>query len=837
MAPNFSKNAVLTGLVDYYCLVCEFHSQNEDNITEHVAMLTHKNHLEDTFYDIEEECIRKIKQWYFCEFCNQLIKTKAKLRLHIAEKLHVVNKFRQSLLRCDGVVIAFGVIAISNSSWNGLCGGTCLICNCEYTDEKEHLDTPMHSINLIQNNIESNNQNHIYRLIDATSFHCLTCNTLESITSLGSHFTVDSHTDFLEKCRQRAKSFLNTMAVNKISPAEISPKHDELKRQGSTSNIKFNENSSTLNIEINEKSSLENTEFNAITPTENLESNAMSSPENIELNAMSSQENIELNAMSSQENIELNAMSTSENIELNAMSSSENIELNARSSPENVEMNAPNVETNAPTSTENIELNEQSLTENIEKEININQIKEGNVNKESSRPKRKTAKNANINQNQKNNVEHRKISEREETVCKILNAENYIVPFENGKMMCILCEWAMEPCHVTGHVTSTHHENILKLHKVRIQKLNQTPQFLNKSNERNENNSNVDCNKTLKDISDDPKILESIEYLQNNSIEVNFETNSVMCKKCSKSIDFNLKSIQMHINEHKPASSAERIKKEPENLLKAEKVAKDVPSPQKTANTKHFSSPVSLKQKRTESSPSQDDLENFAKENKLKYKPGSKDVFCEQCGTRVPLSMKNMKEHINGSAHKSRNELSTKVKNAKVETIQIHCFVKDMTAVHTEHQMDFVLNGEFCITFTSMLLIRRCENSHSLRCLVCLELLNTSNPFVNMEFLMNHSQRHLDMLDKIAVVTNIPSEFIRVVETQSNCYHCGYCNNVYSWEKLNEHFQTNNHKENKNFAKYRLEQYLPDIVLNRRRERHEQFLMECLLKSFISNMR
>ncbi|CAG4973765.1 unnamed protein product [Colias eurytheme] len=563
MAPNFSKNAILTGILDYYCLVCEYHFQSEDDIVLHIAKLTHKENLENTCYDIEDERIRKIKQWYFCEFCNDLIKTKAKIRLHIAEDLHLINKFRQSLLRCDYGILAYGVIAISNSAWSGLCGGTCLICNCEYTDEKQHIDESMHSINLIKNNIKCDAQDNIYRLIDATSFQCLTCNSLESITTINSHFTHDSHKKLSENCRQTAKS-LKTMAITKMLPA------------------------------------------------------------NTELNTNNSTENIDLNANGSTTNIEVNAKGSIDNIELNENNSAENDELYAKDSTENIELN--------------------------------------------------------------------------------------------------------------------------------------------------EKDSNVDVD------------------------------------------------------------SADTIQKERGRLSKAEIVAKDA-SPQKPAEN---TSSVTLKQKKKENSPSQDDLEKFAKDNKLKYKPGGKDVFCEKCRTRVPLNLNNMREHINGNAHKSRNE-SIKKMNTKVETVEIIEFIKDITEVKTDRNVEFIINGELCITLCSMLLIKRCENSYSHQCLICREILNGSSPFVNVNFLTDHTQKHTLIMEKIPVVRSIPSEFIRVLEAR-NCYHCGYCNDLYSRDKLDEHLQSNGHKENKNYAKYRLEQYLPDIILNQRRQVQERFFLNVLFEHIIHNM-
>ncbi|XP_045506552.1 metacaspase-3-like isoform X2 [Colias croceus] len=626
MAPNFSKNAILTGLLDYYCLVCEYHFQSEDEIALHIAKLTHKENLEKTCYDIEHERIRKIKQWYFCEFCNDLIKTKAKIRLHIAEDLHLINKFRQSLLRCDYGILAYGVIAISNSAWSGLCGGTCLICNCEYTDEKQHADESMHIINLIKNNIKCDAQYNIYRLIDATSFQCLTCNSLESITTINSHFTHDSHKKISANCRQTAKS-LKTMAITKMLPANT-----ELNTNNSTENIDLNANGSKTNIELNEKGSAENIELIAMSITENMEFNAKDSAENVESNEKVSSENNELNENNSAENIELKEKASSENMELNEKGSAENIELKAKNSTES--------------------------------ELNVNKInksKEGHEIKDSKQTKRKTSRNVNSNQNPIN-VKYCNIEEREKIILKVLKTQNYFVPYINDRMMCLICEWSIDASCIQEHLTESHHECLLKLHKERIQKLKNSPPYNYKTNESNEN-SNVDSKMNDKDISDDSSnILDSLEFLQKNSINVNFETNSVMCKKCSKSIDFNLKCIQMHINEHKSTNSADTIQKECGRLSKAEKVAKDA-SPQKPAEN---TSSVTLKRKKTENSPSQDDLEKFAKDNKLKYKPGGKDVFCEQCRTRVPFTLNNMREHINGYAHKPRDESIKKMKNTKV---------------------------------------------------------------------------------------------------------------------------------------------------------------------------
>lgn len=62
MAPNFSKNGILTGYVDYFCLICENYLKNEDETISHIAKETHINKLEATTYvdDFKEDYIKKV---------------------------------------------------------------------------------------------------------------------------------------------------------------------------------------------------------------------------------------------------------------------------------------------------------------------------------------------------------------------------------------------------------------------------------------------------------------------------------------------------------------------------------------------------------------------------------------------------------------------------------------------------------------------------------------------------------------------------------------------------------------------------------------------------------
>lgn len=62
MAPSFSKNAILTGSVDNFCLVCETHLESDRDILAHITKPVHTKTLAATCFveQYKTDMIRKV---------------------------------------------------------------------------------------------------------------------------------------------------------------------------------------------------------------------------------------------------------------------------------------------------------------------------------------------------------------------------------------------------------------------------------------------------------------------------------------------------------------------------------------------------------------------------------------------------------------------------------------------------------------------------------------------------------------------------------------------------------------------------------------------------------
>lgn len=91
----------------------------------------------------------QVNSGFYCEFCNLLVLTTAKVDQHIADENHCDNKGSQLLKRVGDKIVAFDEVLITQRAWNGLIDNTCVICNMEFNDEKTHCIDEDHVLNLI----------------------------------------------------------------------------------------------------------------------------------------------------------------------------------------------------------------------------------------------------------------------------------------------------------------------------------------------------------------------------------------------------------------------------------------------------------------------------------------------------------------------------------------------------------------------------------------------------------------------------------------------------------------------------------------------------------------
>ncbi|XP_049880604.1 uncharacterized protein LOC126377031 [Pectinophora gossypiella] len=204
MLSKFHKNAVLTGYIDSYCLACESHLRSEEDINVHIAKPIHLKNLEATSFleKYKDDYVRKVKKGYYCEFCNLLLSTAAKVGLHVVEEKHVNNKGALLLRRFGNVILAFDYVLISERAWHGLIDETCAVCNNEFDDENIHKTESTHILNLVQSKVEFGVDKTTYRKIDNSSFQCLTCNMVLSLNSITTHFQEEGHKTIYQACHQ-----------------------------------------------------------------------------------------------------------------------------------------------------------------------------------------------------------------------------------------------------------------------------------------------------------------------------------------------------------------------------------------------------------------------------------------------------------------------------------------------------------------------------------------------------------------------------------------------------------------------------------------------------------
>ncbi|CAK1594635.1 unnamed protein product [Parnassius mnemosyne] len=445
----------------------------------------------------------------------------------------------------------------------------------------------------------------------------------------------------------------------------------------------------------------------------------------------------------------------------------------------------------------------------------------------------------NINNNPESTIENSGPID-DTKICEILKAKNYITTDEKGMTWCILCNWVIEAFAVNAHLNDLHHQTMLRLHKQRISKLNIDKKSKEISKNKNDNVDKI----TTQNMDSNENLVDSVDKFQKEGININFESKTVDCKKCSKGLEFDMQLIEKHVEEHTKTDKQK-------NTLKSIQLTSGLESSKgeegTSKNTCLYTTPVLIKktaekkQKKEneeakndkESSPPSDieDLDNFVKENNMKY-IGKNKIHCNKCNTDMSSSLKNIKEHVAGLAHNKKNEQDLEITNSEPKQkqpeencipskIPMELFVHSAITINGV-QKDIVLNEKICINLLSFLLFVKYGNR--LRCLGCKSNLRYNNYEAHKD--MPH---HKDMLSESYIIIEDETEFIR--EIHPGNYHCGYCNILESsWQAMKKHLKTNAHIESKTAAQWRLQQYLPEIHMHRfQREMQERFMMEMFL--------
>lgn len=334
-------------------------------------------------------------------------------------------------------------------------------------------------------------------------------------------------------------------------------------------------------------------------------------------------------------------------------------------------------------------------------------------------------------------VKAKPISDKE--ICYGINAQNYITKDEQGRPWCIVCNWVVDHNEVTAHMKDIHHKTMIRLHKKRLSKLNENADSTNQKNDEQERG-----------------ILDSIENFKNNGIKIQLEIQYAFCRKCLIALDFNKEFIENHIKEH-----AKYHKSEPEGAKSKEDVSED-------ASINAISTTKKKNKDKQSAHEAEENIKKLVENNNMTYKPNNNHVYCKSCNVKVSPMLRNLKEHIMGSAHKSKvaKQNMTSMKNdsiLKEDTINelnmvkvpMISFVTSIITIDTSKFKDILINVNICVNMYSFVFI--VNTGSMITCLVCktIENINQFRQHMNLT-------KHEEFVNKSKVV-ELENEFIREV--------------------------------------------------------------------------
>ncbi|GBP06216.1 hypothetical protein EVAR_3572_1 [Eumeta japonica] len=719
MPSIFSKNAIISGEIDYYCLVCDDRLKTEDSVNAHIQKVVHQKNLDQKscyVKDYEIDKIRKVNKGYYCEYCNILLTSALKISLHVKHKNHKYNKSDD--------------IDVTTSNKHAKC---CAYCNIEFDNEELHKTESTHVLNLIQAQLLIGEKRSVYRKIDNHTFHCITCNEVLPLPT-ESHFEQDTHDERYMQCRKDKKILYDK--IQKKKPLIGTPKKQIVE----------------ANLSQKEKPII----------------------------------------------------------------------------PQAVNAN---------------ELN------------NINKKFENKVNTEEV-TRKKTESNNDV------------VPELDplEALVKKLNLKDYIYSHENGNLICILCEWDLSSSvdSVKAHIQGRHHQQILKLHKQRVEKEKKEKTICGNQKETKESKNDFTSTAVMEDNSksenalkendcsviltetdkkspitdvkstDKTDILSNVADLQKHAIAIDFICEKAFCKKCNKSLPFEIEAIRNHIEQHGKSKS-----KDCPSLNKSDGNVKD--------GTKLFTRPVFMSKNEsnletpkmattstvTETDDQEKivrDVEKFASENHINYNFSPNQAYCRICKTQIPNGLNSMKEHVQGARH-TRNtpeinvETITPVVSPQKphKTKSFENFIVSLGRMKNLFQELFILNKKFCITPISFHIITR--TADRMRCHMCEKNFNVSE--VNNHLALDS---HTSRLMNTPVIISEEMELIRI--PRNGIFHCGFCNLIIAgWNDMQNHVKSLDHRNNKMKSDWALEEFLPEAEAQEMRDEFVKMVLMGMLNN------
>ncbi|XP_048486441.1 transcriptional regulator ATRX homolog [Plutella xylostella] len=778
MLPEIHKNAVMHGCIDYFCLVCEELLKHDHEVEAHITKPVHRSNLEKTLYveSCSSDHIRKVKKGYYCQFCNMLVSTMAKINLHIKDEKHLFNKMddsdgdikRSAFLKwVKNAVIAFDDVLIDEFTWNGFIDNTCMICDVEFDDADIHKNETEHILKLIQAKVQIGADN-ISRKVDDSTYQCLTCNTVIPTSEMMTHFDKPEHSKIYLECRKAKRAFFNKNVI--VANQMESPKLETSSKTYKESNIQIDQG----------------------------EKKAQDKKEEEEKKRADEQKKEDENKKEEEKNKEEEKKRQDENKKELERKRQEEMKKEAEKKTEEAERKreeAKKKEEELKKEQARKREEEMKKEEEKKKEAERKKEEEKKKTKEVAETKSEDASSKKVPQKGKRKIKKEYVSD----ICDILGISNYMQVTNDFQVHCLLCDLDVASCQESFHVNSLHHKRLLTLQNERAQKMRAKYSRSEDKNTISPANREAEKNRT--------KISASAAEFQKKNVQIDLINDKAYCSDCSQTVKFIFEDIEKHIADHKNKVAASTGEKYPAfNKSDCKKTA-----PAKSA----VKTEVMI----------DEETEKFAEDNQLRLIQSSNMAFCTPCQLKVPLSLKSMKQHVNGTGHQTLQKKPEveRPESPLYRTKPMKYFVETCTIVENMFRHDAVINDDICVNVSSFMFLTQMDGV--IECLACDETVNDAEEH-------HKTKMHQKVMQETPVLYTIDSEFIR--EVRDEIYHCGFCNETEAgWDDLQEHLKSYPHKSNRESCEYAWEQHMPAIRKQRAAEQRQTAEYEFLMRLMV----
>lgn len=116
----------------------------------------------------------QVNTFYYCELCNVVVTTIAKVGIHIAKATHIQKKGVVIAKRIGNSAVAINGICVTAKAWNGFFEDSCAVCDSEGFDENVHEVEADHVLNLIRKKVHYIDEQAVYRVVRFI-FHSYIC--------------------------------------------------------------------------------------------------------------------------------------------------------------------------------------------------------------------------------------------------------------------------------------------------------------------------------------------------------------------------------------------------------------------------------------------------------------------------------------------------------------------------------------------------------------------------------------------------------------------------------------------------------------------------------------